>query len=323
MPILFSQFFLALLSGVLYCVSALYGLHFLIALCNYIRRKPLPSALSFWKAPYIALLLCISAYVCSAESRNGLYLFFLRTCLSLLFCAACYILENIVRFGGVEKAMLDMVMQFLKAIDICKSFLETVGAFLQKHGRVVYWLLVLLTIISLVLFGERSFVGSVLYTSLWLTLGYFLYLAYALHSCRRLMLLLLGFSFVYAIQVAGLLGYVARNAGFGQTDDFLLLLVLLVYVLLWIFTALVAEDEPVQLVFKITNTFTTLAAIVGNILIPIILSEVVGNAPIVPGYDNNTSLSIVFNLFILPLVAAGYLAQLAKDVQVYLKNRCF
>lgn len=94
-----------------------------------------------------------------------------------------------------------------------------------------------------------------------------------------------------------------------------------VYVFLWIFTALVADYEPVQMVFKITNTFTTLAAIGGNILIPVVSIESLPDTVFWPGYDNATILTIAFNLFILPLVAAGYLAQLVKDLHQYLKTR--
>ena len=36
---------------------------------------------------------------------------------------------------------------------------------------------------------------------------------------------------------------------------------------------------------------------------------------------DDTILTIAFNLFILPLVAAGYLAQLVKDLHQYLKAR--
>lgn len=93
------------------------------------------------------------------------------------------------------------------------------------------------------------------------------------------------------------------------------------YVFLWIFTALVADYEPVQMVFKITNTFTTLAAIGGNILIPVVSIESLPDTVFWPGYDNATILTIAFNLFILPLVAAGYLAQLVKDLHQYLKAR--
>lgn len=35
---------------------------------------------------------------------------------------------------------------------------------------------------------------------------------------------------------------------------------------------------------------------------------------------NMTVITIGFNMFILPLVAAGYLAQLAKDIYQYLKQ---
>ena len=40
-----------------------------------------------------------------------------------------------------------------------------------------------------------------------------------------------------------------------------------------------------------------------------------------PVAPNATILTIAFNLFILPLVAAGYLAQLVKDLHQYLKAR--
>ena len=119
------------------------------------------------------------------------------------------------------------------------------------------------------------------------------------------------------MQVAATVEYVCKNSAAPQTNDSLLIIILVVYVLLWIFTALIADDEPVQMVFKIVNTFTTLAAIAGNILIPMFSVQVAAHPQILPGYDNNTAFTIVFNLFILPLVAAGYMAQLVKDIQIY------
>lgn len=95
---------------------------------------------------------------------------------------------------------------------------------------------------------------------------------------------------------------------------------IIVYVIIWMLTALVAEYEPVQMVFKIVNTFTTLAAILGNILIPVFSVEILPIETLLPGYDNMTVITIGFNMFILPLVAAGYLAQLAKDIYQYLKQ---
>ena len=66
------------------------------------------------------------------------------------------------------------------------------------------------------------------------------------------------------------------------------------------------------MVFKIVNTFTTLAAILGNILIPVFSVEIFPVETLLPGYDNTTVITIGFNMFILPLVAAGYLIKLSK-----------
>ena len=164
---------------------------------------------------------------------------------------------------------------------------------------------------------SQSRANSMLIYTLAGFIAYCVYLAYALRSCRRLLLLLFGFAFLYAWQVAMAIAEFSNS----QDGEFGFFVVVIAYVFLWIFTALVADYEPVQMVFKITNTFTTLAAIGGNILIPVVSIESLPDTVFWPGYDNATILTIAFNLFILPLVAAGYLAQLVKDLHQYLKTR--
>ena len=317
MEMFFSRLVLTLFSLMLNGAMVINGFHLCIVFYRQCRKRPLPHPHSFTAFLRFLFMLSLFAYLSCRMNRAGLRSFLIHSGLTLLFCALCFILENIIRQGGIQRAMDEIISQFLEKINISRNFFQLLGDFLQKHRGLTYALMLLPLLIGSLISGSMPTAEGVVFISLSLLVGYCSYLAYALHSCRRLILLLIVFSFVYAMQVAATVEYVCKNSAAPQTNDSLLIIILVVYVLLWIFTALIADDEPVQMVFKIVNTFTTLAAIAGNILIPMFSVQVAAHPQILPGYDNNTAFTIVFNLFILPLVAAGYMAQLVKDIQIY------
>lgn len=321
MEMFFSRLVLTLFSLMLNGAMVINGFHLCIVFYRQCRKRPLPHPYSFTAFLRFLFMLSLFAYLSCRMNRAGLRSFLIHSGLTLLFCALCFILENIIRQGGIQRAMDEIISQFLEKINISRNFFQLLGDFLQKHRGLTYALMLLPLLIGSLISGSMPTAEGVVFISLSLLIGYCSYLAYALHSCRRLILLLIVFSFVYAMQVAATVEHVYKNSAAPQTNDSLLIIILVVYVLLWIFTALIADDEPVQMVFKIVNTFTTLAAIAGNILIPMFSVQIADYPQILPEYDNNTVFNIVFNLFILPLVAAGYMAQLAKDIQIYFTKK--
>lgn len=321
MEMFFSRLVLTLFSLMLNGAMVINGFHLCIVFYRQCRKRPLPPPHSFTAFLRFLFMLSLFAYLSSRVNREGLRSFLIHSGLTLLFCALCFILENIIRQGGIQRAMDEIISQFLEKINVSRNFFQLLGDFLQKHRGLTYALMLLPLLIGSLISGSMPTAEGVVFISLSLLIGYCSYLAYALHSCRRLILLLIVFSFVYAMQVAATVEHVYKNSATPQTNDSLLIIILVVYVLLWIFTALIADDEPVQMVFKIVNTFTTLAAIAGNILIPMFSVQIADYPQILPEYDNNTVFNIVFNLFILPLVAAGYMAQLAKDIQIYFTKK--
>ena len=78
------------------------------------------------------------------------------------------------------------------------------------------------------------------------------------------------------------------------------------------------------IVSVISAIASTIAAVVVNLFLPLINVEVSAGQPETAkqltellGIDFGTLLGVFFNIYILPLVAAGYLTLLAKDIQKY------
>lgn len=240
---------------------------------------------------------------------------------ALIFFLACYILEKILSARGIKAAMDQCKTTTLQTIEQLRNGFNRVGAVFRVHKFLTYLSTLLLSILSGSILRFSSEPEAMICSAATLIAAYFLYLAYAMHSCRRLLLLLLLFSSAYASQLGGIIFTALCSLAYVQENDLLLLLVLLCYIVLWCFAALISDDDAAQLAFKIVNTFTTLAAIAGNIFIPFLAPSSEQLGIFYEGYSNQDFFTIGFNLFILPLVAAGYLATLTKDAQIYLRKK--
>lgn len=312
-----TEFWQTLLKDTLFIIALCYVLRILIVvLCKW-KRAAIPGDDGALFAFRSITFLTLFAWNCGLNGFLDLSEYLCQAVSTLFFCMVCSILEWILRYGGVRRMIDDLIEYFLVTVERARSFFQKICEFLCLHTALMYLVLGFLFVGTPLLTQSQSRANSMLIYTLAGFIAYCVYLAYALRSCRRLLLLLFGFAFLYAWQVAMAIAEFSNS----QDGEFGFFVVVIAYVFLWIFTALVADYEPVQMVFKITNTFTTLAAIGGNILIPVVSIESLPDTVFWPGYDNATILTIAFNLFILPLVAAGYLAQLVKDLHQYLKAR--
>ena len=311
-----TNFFQLVLNLLLYAIAVGYMLRLGTAILCKIKHANIPTdngPLFVFRSLVFLTLLALNL---KANGILDIYSYLHRAAFTLLFCTVCSILKDILRYGGVRYLIDNFIDGFLNFVDNTKSIFEEVGNFFLLHPAVMYIALFLWGIGTSLVAQEYSESNRILIYTLAGFLAYCVYLSYALHSCRRLLLLLCVFALIYAFQVALVI------IKFSQLPNgFSFWIAIIVYVLLWMLTALVAEYEPVQMVFKIVNTFTTLAAILGNILIPVCSVEMLSVEPFLPGYDNTTAVTIIFNTFILPLVAAGYVAQLIKDIYQYLKRK--
>lgn len=310
-----TNFFQLVLNLLLYAIAVGYVLRLGTAILCKIKHTNIPTdngPLFVFRSLVFLTLLALNL---KATGLLDIYSYLHRAAFILLFCTVCSILKDILQYGGVRYLIDNFIDGFLSFVDNVKSIFEEVGNFFLLHPTVMYITLFLWGVGTSLVAQEYSESNRILIYNLTGFLAYCVYLSYALHSCRRLLLLLCVFALIYAIQVSLTIiefSHLPNGISF--------LITIIVYVIIWMFTALVAEYEPVQMVFKIVNTFTTLAAILGNILIPVFSVEILPIETLLPGYDNMTVITIGFNMFILPLVAAGYLAQLAKDIYQYLKQ---
>lgn len=310
-----TNFFQLVLNLLLYAIAVGYVLRLGTAILCKIKHANIPTDNGPLFVFRSLIFLTLLAFNLKANGILDIYSYLRHAAVILLFCIACFILKEILRYGEVRYLIDNFIESFLNLVDNAKSIFEKAGKFFLFHSTVMYITLWLWGVGTSLVAQEYSESNRILIYTLAGFLAYCVYLSYALHSCRRLLLLLCVFALIYALQVSLTIiefSHLPNGISF--------LIVTIVYVIIWMFTALIAEYEPVQMVFKIVNTFTTLAAILGNILIPVFSVEIFPVETLLPGYDNTTVITIGFNMFILPLVAAGYLAQLAKDIYQYLKQ---
>jgi len=316
-----ARLYLKALACTLYAINAYCVLRLYSVFVRKLNRKTIPDKGYFGTVFVLIAYLLLFAFVSAKAWQEMFYEFLTHVGLTLLFCAVCSILEEIIRQRSVRHILDDWIDNFLEKAETWKDDFEKIGKILNRHPTLTQIFSFFLLLVGCMIFSSLPRNEGLIFLLLFSLLGYCLYLAYALHSCRRLFLLLVVFSFVYALQAAATVMELYKESDTSPSGDLNFWIVLIVYVLLWMFTAIVAEDEPVQMVFKIVNTFTTLIAIAGNILIPICTEAKFMPTQILDGYDNDKIVTVAFNLAILPLVAAGYLAQLTKDIQLYLKKR--
>ena len=264
-------------------------------------------------------LLDVCAMTRAAASPAAAYRFVCASAACLLLSALCAILTQILSAGGVRQAVDSAIDRFMCATETIRDWFEWLHTFFFRHPAIA-WMLIG-TSLFLGFAGasglERNVAG--LWQLFFFFVAYCLYLARSLDSCRRLLLLLGVFAGLYVIQLKPLLGVILSEMPESSESPEMTTwaIILLCYVALWCMTGLIAHKEPARLVFQITNTMTTLLAIAGNIGMPY-LAKLMPAGASVDGYTIDTALMIAYNALLLPLVAAGYLAQITQDIYWYL-----
>lgn len=293
------------------------GLSLVQLLCTLVRWKKKPRRWFVCTAmgKTIAGMAFYTMYIYQGDPTSAQQ--FLITALACLsFSTICAILEKIVWSRSVMQVVNNLISRLLNGVGRVQGVFERIHDFFHRYPYIAIACPIVSLVFGLVIAKGRSETDVAFIMLIFLTLAYCFYLAYALHSCRHLLLLLFVFAGMYTIQV-GPLVFVILNKSENSLTEWGFILIC--YTALWCITALVSEKDPVQLVFKIANTFTTILAIAGNIAVPYWAKRFPEG--MVEGYSTDMALMIIFNALILPLVAAGYLAQLTKDIQIYLQSK--
>lgn len=137
----------------------------------------------------------------------------------------------------------------------------------------------------------------------------------ALHSCRKLLVFWLVHGVYFSVAVLALLQIVIETS-----DQFAAAysIFVVVFSLLWLLAAGVADDDVAKMAAMIINTGTTILLVVINVLAGWVLN---GSTPSPVLKETIEGLQYYSIIILLPLVAAGYLAALLKEAQIYWKKR--
>lgn len=267
-------------------------------------------------------LLDVCAMTRAAASPAAAYRFVRASATCLLLSALCAILTQMLSAGGVRQAVDSAIDRFMCATETIRGWFEWLHTFFFRHPAIAWSLIVTSLFLGVVGASGLERNAAALWQLLFFFAAYCLYLARSLGSCRRLLLLLGVFAGLYVLQLEPLLrAILSEMPDCSESSEMATwAIILLCYVVLWCMTGLIANKEPARLVFQITNTMTTLLAIAGNIGIPYWAKTLPAGIS-VDGYTTDTLLMIAYNALLLPLVAAGYLAQITQDVYWYLAHK--
>lgn len=197
-----TEFWQTLLKDTLFIIAFCYVLRILIVvLCKW-KRAAIPGDDGALFAFRSITFLTLFAWNCGLNGYLDLSEYLCQAVSTLFFCMACSILEWILRYGGVCRMIDDLIEYFLVTVERARSFFQKISEFLCLHTALMYLVLAFLFVGTPLLAQSQSGANSMLVYTLAGFIAYCVYLAYALRSCRRLLLLLFGFAFLYAWQVA-------------------------------------------------------------------------------------------------------------------------
>ncbi|MEG1926057.1 MAG: hypothetical protein RR415_09950 [Ruthenibacterium sp.] len=301
--------------GVLLILASIFGTIFDIVTASLKRR--LDGMMLRQAAFYINMIWGILFYYYSPLRETTSWNVFIIACTALaISCiirlklkfpkgATYYMKEFIKNAARITDTIGNMVSDITKKInmpDWCKSIVN----------------FTILTAIFLLIL----FYGNIATTALCIVLLFVLSainLHSALHSCSGL----LAYWFCDCLAIAVFL--VAQGLKVTWIDvslhKYAYIVFILFYALLWITSTLIADDDPAKLASSIINTMVAIITVIANILLEI-YSENIAALFASEGHMNGVEvlLPTAINMMLLPILAAGLLASLAKEVQIYCRK---
>lgn len=134
-------------------------------------------------------------------------------------------------------------------------------------------------------------------------------------SCRGLLKFWFGYGFVSAVLIV-----VSAEQIRKQTNSTVLYFIFIFcYIIIWTLTALLGDDAAVKMALLIVNTLTTISTVVLNIVLILFAqsldAQIMQTAHVeIKSYNQ---IAIAANMVLLPFFAAGFLASLGKEMQIY------
>jgi hypothetical protein len=247
---------------------------------------------------------------------------------AFLLCSV-FVVYAIIRTELLQKrrigaVMMEYIDKFFSCFESYRAIVLRLGKYTKKlsYGMVLrIW--GVCAGISLYMSGTQQwdwwpFIGLVL-----LLLAYFFFLSTSYFSCRRFLLCLLINGTVSGCLLAFYVSRALHAVSVDRSEVFAYILYTLAIVFAWCSASLVADDAPAKLALSIVNTLLTIAAILINIaavytatfMKELAVGSIYANSPF------DAYFMLLFNLAELPFVAAGYLALLTKDMQIYWKKQ--
>lgn len=238
-----------------------------------------------------------------------------------LFNVICAILQKkLTSFDTWREYLEDIVNSFFHFFIGIRDFLlwlETVPKRLGKKGFPLFIGLCATWIFFTCLYGAYKIFNLrfiLILTIPFVLLTWFYSACVALHSCARLLAFWLVHGFFFAITIVAIEETISKSSAQSVTAYCLFVLA---FSSLWIMEAGAADDDVAKMAALIINTVTTILLIVINVLSGWGLSELSQFPKLVKLLGRLQYYSVVI---LLPLVVAGYLSALLKEVQIYWKN---
>ena len=289
----------------------LYALHWLGSLClaRLRRRRGKPYSLPEHSA-LLRLGKSISIWLLYCDTRTNLSALctLVIPCLwlSLILCA---ILDRKARMSvNWRQLMRIMLSDCFSSVQRLRTIILKGGVFARKYR---WGIAAIFLLVCAVLYISKQFLFLLIFI---FSCGFLWELHQSITSCRRLLLCWLNYGMLFSVAVSG------KLASFGSIPQrwqelsrygvFVLL-----FTVFWCVTVCVADHNVGKMAASIINTGTTILLLVTQFLCSYASRH--------SGYlvtflsDEVQFYSLVI---LLPLVAAGYLAALAKEVQMYLER---
>lgn len=227
-----------------------------------------------------------------------------------LFIPLCVILQKKLVSMKSWREYLGDVMEWIF------SFLENARSFLlfteQKWGRQIRGVFLFGILLFTIYIGlTETLPNFFLVIALFGFFPAYFEIELAMHSCKRLLLFWLLHGVLFSCGISASV-HLTNGERLHAVATYALFVIL--YAILWLFAAGVADDNVAKMAASIVNTGTTILVILINVLVGWGLNQL-GNVEWVRNFLEK--LQYYGNLVLLPLIVSGYLSALLKEMQIY------